>query len=370
MTSAAEPTTVPGDAAASAFTPFRLGGLTLPNRIVMAPMTRSRAYGPGTSPTELMATYYAQRASAGLIVTEGTQPSAVGQGYPNTPGLHSAEQVVAWRAVTDAVHARGGRIFAQLMHAGRISDPDLLPDGLAPAAPSAVAASGVIYTHAGPKPFSTPHELTADEIAATVADFADAARNAIAAGFDGVELHGANGYLIHQFLSTNANLRTHEWGGTPEGRVRFAVAVASAVVDAVGADRVGFRISPANPYNDMEDADPAAVYLPLASALSALGIAYLHQLEAPGQRELTLKLRALWPKAFMLNPATTAPTGPSELGLIADGTADLISFGALFLANPDLPARLAKGGPFNEPDRTKAFGGDHAGYTDYPALMA
>src|SRR6266545_5598185 len=193
---------------APAFDTFRLGSVELANRIVMAPMTRSRAYGPDATPTDLMATYYAQRAGAGLIITEGTQPSVVGQGYPDTPGLHSAEQVDAWRRVTDAVHAEGGVIFAQLMHTGRTGDPDLLPGDLTPVGPSAIAAEGQIYTHTGMKPFPVPHPLTEDEIAETVADFARAARNAIAAGVDGVELHGASGYLIHQFLSSNANQRT------------------------------------------------------------------------------------------------------------------------------------------------------------------
>ncbi len=351
------------------FEPYRLGRTTLTNRIVMAPMTRSRAYGPGASPTDLMATYYAQRASAGLIVTEGTQPSIVGQGYPDTPGLHSAEQVRAWRMVTDAVHDRGGHIFAQLMHVGRVADPALLPDGLVPVGASAVAAQGQIYTHAGPKPFSVPQPLDEAGIQQTIDDFVDAAANAVDAGFDGVELHGANGYLIHQFLSTNANQRTDRWGGTPENRARFGVEVARAVVGRIGADRVGFRISPGNTAQDIEEAEIKATYTGLVRELDNLSIAYLHMLEVPGQRDLTRRLRGLWRRSLILNPDTRPnPTGPGVLALIEDGTADLVAYGALFLANPDLPARLAAGGPFNTPDRSTFFGGDEHGYTDYPTL--
>jgi N-ethylmaleimide reductase len=353
----------------TAFEPFPLGNLRLANRIVMAPMTRSRAYGPGTTPTDLMATYYAQRASAGLIVTEGIQPSAVGQGYPDTPGLHTAEQVDAWRKVTDAVHAAGGVIFAQLMHTGRIGNPDLLPGDLIPVGPSAVAAQGQLYTHEGMKPYSTPHPLTEQEIADTIADFVQAARNAIAAGFDGIELHGANGYLIHQFLSSNANQRTDGWGSTIDGRVRFAVEVTTAVTKAIGGDKVGLRISPGNGLGDLTEDDLDQTYKTLVAAIADLDLAYLHIGEAAGQRPLTASLRAQWPGVLILNPATEPnPTGPNELALLEDRTADLISFGALFLANPDLPARLAAGGPFNTPDRAGFFGGDHRGYTDYPAL--
>ncbi|MEU5644122.1 alkene reductase [Streptomyces milbemycinicus] len=354
---------------ATAFDPYDLGGKPLANRIVMAPMTRSRAYGPGATPTDLMATYYAQRAGAGLIVTEGTQPSVVGQGYPDTPGLHSAEQVEAWRKVTDAVHDEGGVIFAQLMHTGRIGHPSLLPDDQLPVGPSAVAPQGQVFTHEGPKDFVTPKELTEAEIAQTIDDFATAARNAVAAGFDGVEIHGANGYLVHQFLAPNSNRRTDAWGGSVDGRIRFAVEVATAVAQAIGGEKVGFRISPGNPYNDIAEDDLQETYGALVARLAPLGLAYLHQMEAPGVRDLVLRLRKEWPGTFILNPFTgTDPTGPDELGLVEDGIADLIAYGALYLANPDLPARLAAGGPFNTPDHTTSFGGDHRGYTDYPAL--
>ncbi|MEU8925987.1 alkene reductase [Kitasatospora sp. NPDC048545] len=354
----------------TAFDPIVLAGKHLANRIAMAPMTRSRAFGPGAEPTELMATYYAQRAGAGLIVTEGIQPSAVGQGYPDTPGLHTPGQVAAWRTVTDAVHREGGVVFAQLMHTGRIGHPSLLPDGLVPVGPSAVAAKGQVYTAEGPKDFVTPKELSEAEIRRTVDDFAAAARAAVEAGFDGVEIHGANGYLVHQFLSTNANRRTDDWGGDVEGRIRFAVEVVTAVAEAIGPDRVGLRISPANPYNDIAEDDHRDTYRALVAALEPVGLAYLHVLEGP-DRELTLELRERFTGTLVLNPFThPEATGPDALALVEEGTADIIAFGALFLANPDLPARLAAGGPFNTPDTATFYGGDHRGYTDYPTLTA
>ncbi|MEV4330686.1 alkene reductase [Streptomyces sp. NPDC049597] len=353
----------------TAFDPIRLGGRQLANRIAMAPMTRSRAHGPGLTPTPSVVEYYAQRASAGLIVTEGIQPSVVGQGYPDTPGLHSREQIAAWREVTDAVHAAGGTIFAQLMHAGRIGHPVLLPDGLVPVGASAVAAQGQVYTHEGPKDFVTPRELGAEEVRATIADFAAAARNAVEAGFDGVELHGANGYLIHQFLAPNTNLRTDEWGGSAENRIRFAVEAVKAVADEIGAERTAIRLSPSNPYNDIDEPEPEAVYTALAQRLEPLGLAYLHLIEStPDQREFVQTLRKLFGGTVMLNAATEGPTGPGELALIEDGVADLVSYGALFLANPDLPARLRAGGPYNTPDPSSFFGGGDQGYIDYPAL--
>ncbi|MEV0537226.1 alkene reductase [Kitasatospora sp. NPDC050463] len=354
----------------TAFDPIVLGGRRLASRIAMAPMTRSRAYGPGAEPTALMAQYYAQRAGAGLIVTEGIQPSPVGQGYPDTPGLHTAGQVAAWRSVTDAVHREGGVIFAQLMHTGRIGHPSLLPEGLVPVAPSAVAAKGQVFTHEGPKGYVTPKELSEAEIRQTLADFATAAHNAMEAGFDGVEIHGANGYLVHQFLAPNTNLRTDAWGGGVEGRIRFAVEVVTAVTEAVGSDRVGLRISPGNPYNDIAEPQPGEVYEALLERIAGLGLAYLHLMEGP-DRDLTGRLRKAWPGMFVLNPFTYPEvTGPEALKLVEDGTADMVAYGALFLANPDLPARLAAGGPFNTPDAAAFYGGDHRGYTDYPTLSA
>ncbi|MEU3618917.1 alkene reductase [Streptomyces sp. NPDC006872] len=353
----------------TSFEPLNLVGATLSNRIVMSPMTRSRAYGPGQAPTEATAVYYAQRASAGLIISEGIQPSVVGQGYPNTPGLHSAAQVEAWSRVTDAVHEQGGVIFAQLMHTGRIGHPSLLPDGVTSVAPSVVAADTKVFTAEGLRPSGTPKELAPAEIEQTIADFASAARNAIAAGFDGVEIHGANGYLIQQFLSDNANLRDDGWGGTVQGRIRFGVEVAKAVTDAIGSHRVGFRISPGNPFNDIVESDLPVLYGELLTALSPLGLAYVHLMEGP-DRELTLQLRKQWQGAFILNPFTARPhfTGPEALSLVEDGIADAVAFGALFLANPDLPVRLQQGGPFNTPDPATFYGGDERGYTDYPAL--
>ena len=350
----------------TAFEPGRIGRYTTRNRVVMAPMTRSRAYGPGTSPTALMATYYAQRAGAGLIVTEGTQPSVVGQGYPDTPGLHTGAQVEAWRAVTSAVHARGGLIFAQLMHTGRIGHPSLT--GRTPVSASAVRAAGTVFTSTGPQEMVTPEVLDEAGIDRTVADFARAAANAIDAGFDGVELHGANGYLLHQVLSTNVNQRTDRWGGDVAGRIRLTVEVARAVAGAIGADRTGLRISPGNPYNGIVEDDVDATYMALVDSLDPLGLAYLHVAEGP-DLGLTGRLRARWSGPLVLNPSTPGGwTEPSALDRLADGSADHVSFAALFLANPDLPSRLASGGPFNTPDYSTSYGGDHTGYTDYPTL--
>ncbi|MER8223563.1 alkene reductase [Streptomyces sp. NPDC094143] len=354
----------------TAFHPIELSGKSLANRLVMAPMTRNRAHGPGATVTELTAAYYTQRASAGLIVSEALQPSAIGQGYPGTPGLHTAEQVEAWRTVTDAVHAAGGTIFAQLMHAGRIGHPGIL-GGLTPVAPSPVAAAGQIFTPHGLEDFVTPRELSPEEIAGTIADFAAAARNAVAAGFDGVEIHGANGYLIHQFLAPNTNRRTDGWGGDLAGRIRFAVEVTTAVAEAIGGRRTGLRISPGNPFNDIAETDPAdteATYTALLAGVADLDLAYLHLVEN-ADRTLTKRLRGEWAAPLILNPFTDPdPTGPDSLALVEDGTADMIAFGRLFLANPDLPARLAAGGPYNTPDPATFYGGDHRGYTDYPAL--
>lgn len=353
----------------TALKPYSLAGITLKNRIVMAPMTRARAHGRDATVSALNAEYYAQRASAGLIVSEGVQPSVSGQGVADTPGLHSVAQVHAWRSVTGAVHARGGRIFAQLMHSGRFGDPDVLPRGMRHVAPSEVAAAGTIHSRAGRTPLPVPHALTEDEISETIADFATAARNAIAAGFDGVEIHGANGYLVHQFLSTNVNLREDGWGGTSERRIRFAVDVTSAIADAIGAERTGIRLSPGNTLHDIVENDLDNTYDMLIAALSPMNLAYIHLMESRDLRPLTVRLRQHWPGTFILNPFTEGrSTGPTELALIEDGTADLIAYGALFIANPDTPARLTAGGPFTAVDPRTFFGGDHRGFTDYPFL--
>lgn len=256
------------------------------------------------------------------------------------------------------------------MHAGRIGHPVLLPDGLVPVSASPVKAEGQVYTHVGPKDFVEPHELTDAEVRATVADFVTAARNAVAAGFDGVELHGANGYLIHQFLAPNTNRRTDAWGGSDEARTRFAVEVVKAVAAEIGPERTGLRISPGNPYNDIDEPAPEATYTALVRAIEPLGLAYLHILEATPIRELTLALRKAFSGTVVINVHSEGPTGPNDHTVIDDGIADLISYGALFLANPDLPARLKAGGPFNTPDPSTFFGGDARGYTDYPALDA
>jgi N-ethylmaleimide reductase len=352
------------------FDPITLGGRSLRNRIVMAPMSRSRAYGPEACPSPSAALYYRQRASAGLIVTEGIQPSAGARGYPATPGLYSEQQVAAWRAVTDAVHQAGGLIYAQLMHAGRIGLPSLLPPGVSPVGPSAIAANASVFTQDGPRNCVMPCELTDREIAQTITEFAHAALNAVAAGFDGVEIHGANGFLVHQFLAANANQRTDSWGGSLANRIRFAVELSAAIAGAIGCDRVGFQVSPANPYNDIVEDDYRETYPALAAALSRLNLAYLAVAEGP-DRDLTRHLRTLWPGVFILNPHTAPDvTGLRELKLIEDGTADMIAFGALFLANPDLPRRLAQGGPFNQPDPSTYYGGGDHGYTDYPDLLA
>lgn len=356
----------------SLFTPVSVGGHTLANRVVMAPLTRSRAGERGRA-TALMADYYAQRASAGLIIAESTQVSPGGQSAIATPGLHSEEQVASWRQVTDAVHEAGGRIFVQLMHAGRVSHPDLLPDGLHPVGPSAVPHTAKTFTPSGMVDCPVPNELTPDEITATVRDFAVSATLAVAAGFDGVEVHAANGYLINQFLCPDANHRTDAYGGPVENRIRFAVEVVDAVASAIGPDRTGIRLSPWNNSFGIVPADDDVLYPALVGALPS-GLAYLHIREV-SDRPLTARLRAAWSGPVVLNPhpgglddgAVSAEAAESAL---TDGAADLISFGALFLANPDLPARLRAGGPFNSPDPSTFYAGGERGYTDYPRLAA
>ena len=352
-----------------AFSSYDLEGKILQNRIVMAPMTRSRAANPGALATDLMATYYSQRSTAGLIISEGTQPSIVGQGYPSTPGLHSAEQVEAWKKVTSAVHAKGGVIFAQLMHTGRIGHKDLLPEGLVPLAPSAVIAEGQVYTARGPQAFETPREMTEAEILQTINDFAKAAENAIAAGFDGVEIHGANGYLVHQFISTNVNLRNDQWGGSVTGRIKFAVEVAKAVSEKIGSVKVGIRLSPANPFNGIVEEGFEATYEALIKELANLDLAYLHFMENPMQNGLLSKARAWWPKTLIVNTFVGEKIkGKADLDYIENGVADLVSLGQLFISNPDLVQRLKTDGPYNKADSSKFYGGGEAGYTDYPTL--
>ncbi|RSN52137.1 alkene reductase [Actinomadura sp. WAC 06369] len=352
------------------FEPVSLGKLELPNRLVMAPMTRSRAFDGGRV-SELTAEYYRQRAGAGLIVSEAVQPSVRGQGYLWTPGLHADAQVAAWRKVTDAVHAADGRIFAQLMHSGRVGHPVLYPDGGLPVGPSPIASGDAMFHPDGMLEHPVPREMTRDDIAEAVADFAAAARNAVEAGFDGVEVHGANGYLIHQFLGDGSNVRTDEYGGTVANRIRFAAEVARAVADAIGPERTGFRVSPGNGAGGVAESDVPELYGALVAALAPLGLAYLHVMEA-GNREVTRLIRDGWPGALVLNPhpvADGSPASPEDgAAALRDGVADAVALGQLWLANPDLPRRIRAGGPYNEADAASFYGGDHRGYTDYPVL--
>ncbi len=355
----------------SLYEPLAAGDLELSNRVVMAPLTRSRA-GDGMTPTDLNVEYYRQRAGAGLIITEGTQPSATGQGYMDTPGLHTDEQTAGWRRVGEAVHARGGRIVVQLMHAGRIAHPDN-KSGLETVAPSAIAAPGQILTPSGMADHPTPHALTEDELPGVVAEFVDASRRAIDAGLDGVELHSANGYLLHQFLSPASNTRTDGYGGDPATRARFVIEVAQAVSAAIGAGRVGIRISPANGAGGTAETDApdvAATYSALVDGLAPLGLAYLHILSDPAA-DLTRDLRARFGGVFMANTGFAQVTDRDEAAaLVEDGRADLVSVGRLFIANPDLVDRWQQGSELNEPNPDTFYGGGAEGYTDYPALAS
>jgi N-ethylmaleimide reductase len=354
-------------------TPFKLGPATLSNRLVMAPMTRSRA-GEGNAVTPVTVTYYEQRASAGLLITEGTQVSEQGVGYPSTPGIHTEAQAAAWRKVTDAVHAKGGRIFAQLWHVGRISHPSMQPGGALPVAPSAVAPAGQLYTSNGMQAFETPRALAIEEIPGVVEQFAEGARRALEAGFDGVELHGANGYLIDQFLRDGSNHRTDAYGGPIENRARFLIEVTEAVAKVWGADRVGVRLSPTGAFNDMKDSDPAATFGYAAEALDRLGIVYLHAAMLHGALDpanpnhaIARLLREKFRGALMINGGFDRESGNAVL---AAGLADLVSYGVLFLANPDLPERFAEGAPLNAPDQATFYSGGERGYIDYPTRHA
>lgn len=348
------------------WTPTALGAIPLDHRLAMAPMTRSRATPDGV-PTPVNAEYYAQRASTALIISEGTQPSADGQGYLATPGIHSDEHVDGWRDVADAVHAAGGRLVVQLMHTGRIAHPDNTPHHRQPIAPSAVAPSGEMFTARGTQPMPEPRALSADEVEQTVQDFRRAAGAAIAAGADGVEIHAANGYLIHQFLSSNANRRDDRYGGTIENRIRFAVEIATAVAAEVGADRTGLQISPGNAFNDIAEDDTLELYTALIDALAPLGLAYLN-VAHQGDEELLATLRRAWPGALVLNRAGASIERRVED--LRNDLADVISVGRPVLANPDLVERVRTGAPLNEPDPSTFYGGDEHGYTDYPTLPA
>ncbi|MGW0763194.1 alkene reductase [Streptomyces sp. NPDC002814] len=346
--------------------PIVAGEISLPHRLAMAPMTRDRSTPEGI-PTELNAEYYAQRASHALIITEGTQPNADGQGYLLTPGIHSEEHIAGWRKVTDAVHGVDGRIVIQLMHVGRMSHPDNTPHHRQPVAPSPVRPAGTMFTPSGPQEMPVPRELSTEEVAATVEDFRRAAAAAIAAGADGVEIHSANGYLPHQFLATNTNQRTDRYGGSIDNRIRFAVEIATAVADEIGAGRTGIRISPGNPFNDIAESDTHDLYPALVRALAPLDLAYLH-IGHGGDDELLHTLRKLWPNTLVLNRAgTDIATRAKD---IEDGLADIVTVGVMALANPDLVERVRSGAPLNTPDPATFYGGGEAGYTDYPTLTA
>ena len=354
-------------------TPHRLGTLELPNRVVMAPMTRNRA-GAGHVPTELMARYYEQRASAGLLVTEATQVAPEGVGYPNTPGIYASEQVEGWKRVTERVHASGGRIFLQLWHVGRISHPLFQPGGKLPIAPSAIAPTGEVYTPEGMKPYVAPRALDTNEIAAIVEQYAQGARNAGAAGFDGVELHGANGYLVDQFLRDGTNHQADKYGRSTENLARFLTEVVRALIAVWTPDRVGVRLSPSGAFNDMKDSAPLETFGYAVSQIDELGIAYVHLVEGSeadvrhgGTVVPTSALRPRFSHTLIVNGDYDRERGDA---MIQEGVADLVSFGRLFLANPDLPRRLKTGVPLNTPDADTFYGGDEKGYVDYPALAS
>ena len=351
------------------FSPLQVGPLALPNRVVMAPLTRSRA-GPGNVPTALNALYYAQRASAGLIIAEATQVAPEGQGYISTPGIHSSEQVAGWRCVTGAVRACGGRIVLQLWHVGRISHPSFQPGGVLPVAPSAVKPDTQAYTANGFEPIPTPRALDISEIPGIVAQYAKGAANAMAAGFDGVEVHAANGYLIDQFLRDGANKRTDAYGGSIENRTRFLLEVVEAVIKTVGADRTGVRISPQNGQNDIADSDPQRLFNHVAASLSGKGLAYLHVIEgdtggAPVPPFDYLAIKQLFGGLVIANNGFDKERAQEAL---AQGGADMIAFGKPFIGNPDLVVRLFLGAPLNPSHRETYYGGEDQGYTDYPFL--
>lgn len=348
------------------FTPVTLGALALPNRIVMAPMTRSRARPDGTATPE-MADYYAQRASAGLMISEGIQPNADGQGYCRTPGLGAPEQDAAWGRVTERTAAAGGGMVAQLMHVGRIASWRNKAPGARTLAPSAVRAAGEIYTDAaGMTAFDAPEEMSPADIAATIEAYARAARSAVASGFAGVELHAASGYLPAQFLSTGVNRRRDAYGGSLAGRLRFPVDVLEAMAAAIGAERVGLRICPGNPFNDLSDADPGETFSAFLRAISPMRLAYLHviRLPAAGLDNFALA-RSCFDGPLVFNESFTSEEAAR---FIADGACAAVSFGRAFIANPDLPARIRQGAPLVRFDARRLYTPGPAGYSDYPTL--
>ncbi|WEF35028.1 alkene reductase [Pseudoduganella chitinolytica] len=345
------------------FDPITIGDLTLKNRVIMAPLTRARA-NPGRVPNALMAEYYAQRASAGLILSEATSVTPQGVGYENTPGIWSDEQVAGWKLVTEAVHAKGGKIFMQLWHVGRISDPSLL-DGEAPVAPSAIPAKGHVSLLRPIRPYPVPRALTTEEVAEVVAAYRLGAENAKKAGFDGVEIHGANGYLLDQFLQDSTNQRTDQYGGPIENRARLMLEVTDAAIDVWGADRVGMHLAPRRDAHDMGDSDPEGTFTYVARELGKRKIAFICAREAVGEDSLGPLLKREFGGIYIANEQFSLESAQRALN---DGTADAIAFGKDFIANPDLPERLQQGAPLN-PQRPELFYGPSAeGYTDYPAL--
>lgn len=355
--------------------PYKLGAITLSNRVVMAPLTRSRATPEGV-PEPHVVDYYVQRAGAGLIITEGTQPSAEGQGYARTPGIHASEQIAGWRKVTAGVHAAGGRIVLQIMHTGRIAHPLNRKTDRPIVAPSAVAAAGRMYTdQAGMQDQPTPRALETEELPGVVAEFVEAARNAIEAGFDGVELHAANGYLLNQFLASNANRRTDRYGGGVENRIRFPLEVAAAVAATIGADRTGIRISPGHMFNDLRDEAPVETHQALLAELKPLGLAYTHLMlpdafdpslnNAGDAQALIGLLRPLAPGAFIVAGGFTQEKAEAAL---RSGAVDLVAFGRPFIANPDLVERFRTGAPLALPDPATFYTPGPKGYSDYPAV--
>jgi N-ethylmaleimide reductase len=364
------------------FQPFALGSYTLPHRIVMAPLTRSRAGQPGNVPTRLNACYYAQRASAAFIISEATQVSMQGQGYAWTPGIHSREQVEGWRLVTEAVHEGGGKIFLQLWHVGRISHPALQPDNMLPVAPSAIRPSGEAFIEnengeGALVPFVTPRALQIEEMPYLVQQYVRGARNALRAGFEGVEIHGANGYLLDQFINSRTNRRTDRYGGAVENRARLLLEVVEAVSDIWGPDRVGVRLSPLGTFNDIGDDDPETTFGHVAAELSAYHLAYLHIVNPamsalekgvepdPGALAMVDLMREKYRGTLIIAGGFDHDTAEQWL---EQGRADLIAFGRKFLANPDLPERFRLRAPLNKDDPTTYYGGGAKGYTDYPSL--
>jgi N-ethylmaleimide reductase len=354
------------------FEPYILGSLTLSNRIVMAPLTRNRA-GAGFVPGDLAAEYYGQRASAGLLISEATQISQQGQGYQDTPGIYSQAQIDGWRKVTTAVHAKGGRIFLQLWHVGRVSHVDLQENGAAPVAPSAIRADTKTFVNNGFFDVSVPRALALDELPGIINDFRQAAANAIVAGFDGVEIHGANGYLLDQFAKDGANVRTDAYGGSAENRARFMLEVTAAVIDEIGAERTGIRISPVSPANGVSSSDAQAQFDYIVDQLDALGLVYIHVVEGAtgGSRDVAPfdfgSLRRRFKNTYIANNGYDLDLATSRL---AEDKADLFAFGRPFIANPDLVERLEAGAPLAQLNPATLYGGGSAGYTDYPAIAA